>query len=160
MIATALLGLFFAAAAASFVLRFPACQRHKPSLGFERDRRFPTGTRAIVERGHRTFDHGALDAALDCLMVKPERPTNRKKRRILPIGQQYSRPLDPACRFGSRLRYRIHSAVSSFPSDNSIARRHAAMTSTPLHLGHTHLYRSPKTQMNPLVMTTFMESVV
>src|SRR5947207_11174984 len=46
-------------------------------------------------------------AALDCLMVKPQRPTNRKKRRILPTGQQYSRPLDPACRLGSRLRYRI-----------------------------------------------------
>jgi len=65
------------------VLRFPARQRHQPGLGFERDRRFPTGTRAIVERSHRAFDHGALDAALDCLMVKPERPTNRKKRRIL-----------------------------------------------------------------------------
>jgi hypothetical protein len=89
------------------VLRFPACQRHQPSPGFERDRRFPTGTRAIVERGHRAFDHGALDAKLDCLMVKSQRPTNRKKRRILPIGQQYSRPLDPPCRFGSRLRYRI-----------------------------------------------------
>ena len=88
------------------VLRFPARQRHQPSLGFERDRRFPTGTRAIVERSHRAFDHGALDAALDCLMVKPQRPTNRKKRRILPIGQQYSRPLDPARRLRSRLRDR------------------------------------------------------
>ena len=89
------------------VLRFPACQRHQPSFGFERDRRFPTGTRAIVERGHRAFDYGALDATLNCLMVKPQCPTNRKKRRILPIGQQYSRPLDPACRLGSRLRYRV-----------------------------------------------------
>jgi hypothetical protein len=63
-----------------------------------------TRTWAIVERSHRAFDYGALDAALDCLMVKPQRPTNRKKRRILSIGEQYSRPLDPACRFGPRLR--------------------------------------------------------
>src|SRR5262249_44398439 len=90
------------------VLRFPARQLRQPGLGFERDRRFPTGTRAIVERGSGAFARGALDAARDCLMVKPERPTNRKKRRILPIGQKYSPPLAPACRFVSRLRYQIH----------------------------------------------------
>jgi hypothetical protein len=28
-----------------------------------------------------------------------------KKRRILSIRQQYPRPLDPACRFRSRMRY-------------------------------------------------------
>jgi hypothetical protein len=30
----------------------------------------------------------------------------RKKRWVFPIRQQYPRPLDPARRFGSRLRYR------------------------------------------------------
>jgi hypothetical protein len=48
------------------VFRFPARQRYQPSLGFERNRRFPTRTWAIVERSHRAFDYGALDAALDC----------------------------------------------------------------------------------------------
>jgi hypothetical protein len=48
----------------------------------------------------------ALDAALDGLMMQPERPTDRKKRWVFLIGQQYPRPLDSACRFGSRLRDR------------------------------------------------------
>jgi hypothetical protein len=47
---------------------------------------------------------GAFDAALDRLMMQPERPSYRKKRRVFPIGQQYPRRLDPACRLGSRLR--------------------------------------------------------
>jgi hypothetical protein len=88
------------------VLRLLARQRHQPSLGLQGDCRFPAGARAIVERGHRAFRHGALDAALDRLMMQSERPTYRKKRRVFPIGQQYPRPLDPACRFRSRLRCR------------------------------------------------------
>ena len=88
------------------VLRLSARQRHQPRLGLQRDRRFPAGARAIVERSQRAFGHGALDAALDGLMMQPERPTDRKKRRVFPIGQQYPRPLDPVCRFGSRLRDR------------------------------------------------------
>jgi hypothetical protein len=55
----------------------------------------------------------------------------------------------------------LNFAVSASPSDNSIARRHAAMTPfTPLILGTRDLYRSRKTQRNPPLMTTFMESVV
>src|ERR1700719_4805112 len=73
------------------VLCLPACQRHQLCLGFECDRWFSTGTRAIVERSHRAFDHGALDAALDGLMMQSKRPTDRKKRWIFPIGQQYPR---------------------------------------------------------------------
>jgi hypothetical protein len=88
------------------VLRLLARQRHQPCLGLQGDCRFPAGARAIIERGHRAFRHGTLDAALDCLMMQSERPTYRKKRRVFPIGQQYPRPLDPACRFRSRLRYR------------------------------------------------------
>jgi hypothetical protein len=69
-------------------------------------RRLPTGARAIVERSHRAFNHGALDATLNGLMMQSERPTDRKKRRIFPIGQQYPRPFNPARRLRSRLRYR------------------------------------------------------
>jgi hypothetical protein len=51
--------------------------------------------------------------------------------------------------------------IDAATSDNSIARRHAAMTPfTPLILGTRDLYRSRKTQRNPPLMTTFMESVV
>jgi hypothetical protein len=62
------------------VLRLPASQRHQPGLGFERDRRLPARARAVIERSPRAFNHGALDAALDDLMMQAERPTDRKKR--------------------------------------------------------------------------------
>jgi hypothetical protein len=88
------------------VLRLPASQRHQPRLGFKRDRRLSAGPRAIVERSHRAFDDGALDAALDGLMMQPKPPTNRKKRRVFAISQQYPRPFNPACRLSPRLRYR------------------------------------------------------
>ena len=86
------------------VLRFAARQRHEPSLGLERDPGFPARTRTIVERRHRAFHHGPLDAALDRLVVQPQRLTDREKRRIFPIGEQYSRPFDPTRRLGPRLR--------------------------------------------------------
>jgi hypothetical protein len=35
-------------------------------------------------------------------MVRTHGPTHRKKGRVLPIGQQYPRPLDPARRLRSR----------------------------------------------------------
>jgi hypothetical protein len=88
------------------LLRLSTGQRHQPGFGFARDRRPPAGTQAIIECCHRAFDHGALGAALDRLMVQPERPADRKKRRVFSVGQQYSCPLDPARRLGSRLRYR------------------------------------------------------
>jgi hypothetical protein len=34
--------------------------------------------RAVVDCSHRPFDHGALDAPLDGLMMQSERPTYRK----------------------------------------------------------------------------------
>jgi hypothetical protein len=117
-------------------LRLPARQRHQPCLRLKGDRRLPTGARAIIECSHRAFSHGALDAALNRLMMQPEHPADREERRIFPIGQQYPRALYPARRLRSRLRYRYFS-VSASPSDNSIARRHAAMTFHPLHYGHT-----------------------
>jgi hypothetical protein len=88
------------------VLCLPAGQRHQPCLGFEGDRRLSTGARAIVEHSHRAFDHGALDAALDGLMMQSERPADCKKRRIFPIGQQHLRTLHPARWLRPRVRYR------------------------------------------------------
>jgi hypothetical protein len=91
--------------------------------------------RAIVERRHRAFGHRASDAALDRLMMQPEVP--QKKRRVFPIGQQYPRR---STRLAGSVRdcaIDLNFAVSSSPSDNSIARCHAAMTFTPLHFTHT-----------------------
>ena len=87
-------------------LRLAAGQRHQPRLGLDRDRRLLARARAIIERRQRAFGHGPLDAALDGLMMQPERLAHRKKRRVFPIGQQNPRPLDPARRFRSRPRYR------------------------------------------------------
>jgi hypothetical protein len=141
------------------VLRLPACQRHQPCLGFEGDRRLPTGARAIVQRSYRAFNHGALDAALNGLMMQSERSTNRKKRRVFPIGQQYPCSFDPARRLRSRLRYRFQLCrilVSQRQFNRPPPRCHDLTPS----LGTRDLYRSPRIKMNPPVMTTFMESIV
>jgi hypothetical protein len=56
------------------VFRLPPCQRHQACLGLECDCRLATMARAVVECSHRPFDHGALDAPLDGLMMQSERP--------------------------------------------------------------------------------------
>jgi hypothetical protein len=84
------------------------------------------------------FGHRALDAALDGLVMQPERPPDCKKRRVFPIGQQYPRPLDPARRFGSRLRDRSQLRcirISERQFNRPPPRCHD--TYYPLHLGHT-----------------------
>src|SRR5271165_3274238 len=47
-----------------------------------------------------------LNATLDRLMMHPQSATHRKERGVFPVGQQHSRPLDPARRLRSRVRYR------------------------------------------------------
>ena len=53
------------------VFRFPARQRYQPSLTFERDRRFPTGTRAIVKRPRRARRNAGLS---DGEVSAPDQP--------------------------------------------------------------------------------------
>ncbi len=119
------------------VLRLPSCRRHQPRLGFQRDRRLPTRARTIVEGSHRAFNHRALDAALDGLMMQSERPADRKKRRIFPIGQQYPRAFHPARPVPSAIARSISNlAASSSSSANSIARRHVCHD-FPLQTRHT-----------------------
>ena len=91
-------------------LRLPACQRRQPCLGLKGNRRCRYQAGAVVQRRYRAFGHGALDAALDRLMMQSERPAHRKKRGLFPIGQQYPRPLNPAPRLRSRLSYRSRTA--------------------------------------------------
>jgi hypothetical protein len=117
--------------------------------------------RAIVERSQRAFDHGALDAALDGLMMQPERPTDRKKRWVFPIGQQYPRSFDAVRRLRSRLRYRSQ-LRRILISERQLNRPPPRCHRLPLRsiLGTRDLYRSSKIRMNPPIMTTFMESIV
>jgi hypothetical protein len=91
-------------------------------------------------------------------MVQPQRPTDRKKRRVFPIGQQYP---PRSTRLAGSVRdcaIDLNFAVSESPSDNSIARRHAAMIRSPV--GTRDICRNPETKRNPPLMTTFMESVI
>ena len=70
------------------------------------DRRFLAGPRPIVERRSRTIGQGPFDATLDSLMVHPDSLRHRKKRLVFPVGEQYSRPLDPARRLRPRPSHR------------------------------------------------------
>ena len=119
-------------------LRLPARQRCQPGFRFQRDRRLPAGPRAIVQRGHRVFGHRPLDAALDRLMVQPERLAHREKRRVFPITKQDARALDPARSFGSRPRYQpqfLQIRFSERQFNRPPPRRHIAKSFVvkPLH---------------------------
>ena len=65
-------------------LRLPACQidtSHALASGVIGW--LSTGARAIIQRSQRAFGHGALDAALDRLMMQPECPAPQKTRGLL-----------------------------------------------------------------------------
>ena len=84
------------------------------------------GERRSSSAAIAAFGHGAFDAALDRLMMQPERPSYRK-RRVFPIGQNI------------RTRStRIAGSVRECPIDSTspTARRHAAMIYTALHIPH------------------------
>ena len=143
------------------ILRLPARKRCQPGFRFQRDRRLPAGTRAIVQCGHRVFGHRPLDAALDRLMVQPERLAHREKRRVFPITQQDARALDPARRFGPRPRYHpqlLQIRFSERQFNRPPPRRHIAKSfvAKPSH----RIDRSLKRQLNPTHMTSFSESIV
>ena len=125
----------------------PTTQRR---LGLGSDRRLSTGARAIIQRSQRAFGHGALDAALDRLMMQPECPADRKKRGVFSIGQQYPRPLDPARRFSARLRYRSQLRRISFSKRqlNRPPPRCHDFSSRSL-VGTRDICGNPKTKMNP-----------
>ena len=136
-------------------LRLPARQRHQPCLGLGSDRRLSTGARAIIQRSQRAFGHGALDAALDRLMMQPECPADRKKRGVFSIGQQYPRPLHPARRFSARLRYRSQLRRISFSKRqlNRPPPRCHDFSSRSL-VGTRDICGNPKTKMKSPLMTT------
>src|SRR5262249_44457541 len=80
-------------------------------------------------------------ATLDGLMMEAERSAYRKKRRVFPIRQQNPRPLDPARRFGSRLRYRpqpLYIRISERQLNRPPPRCHSLQSfvlNAPAHIG-------------------------
>jgi hypothetical protein len=108
--------------------RLTAGEINQPSLGLDRDEGLATSPRAIIERRQGAFDHGALDTALDGLMMQPERLAHCKKGRVLPIRQQNARPFNPVAGSVRDCDIAFSFATSASSSDNSIARRHAAIS--------------------------------
>src|SRR6202049_487298 len=88
------------------VLGLVARQGDQPSLGLRRDRRLFARSRSIVEGHQGTIGQRSFDAALDRLVLASHPSYGRKKRWVLPIGEQHLRRLHPARRFRARTRYR------------------------------------------------------
>ncbi len=88
------------------LFRLAAGQRHQPGLGLSGDCRLLARSRAIIESRHWTISQRPLNAALHRLMMHPQSATHREERWVFSAGQQNPRPLDPARRLRSRLRYR------------------------------------------------------
>jgi len=86
------------------VLGFPVRQVDHEGPRFVGDDRPPSRPRTVVERRQDAQSFGSPHAALDRLMRHPDVSSNRVKRRRLAVGEQHSRPLDPARRFRSRSR--------------------------------------------------------
>ena len=59
----------------------------------------------VRQHGSRKLGKEALDTALDGLMAHAKRRPHGEGRRVLSIGEKHSRPLNMACRLGSRPRY-------------------------------------------------------
>jgi hypothetical protein len=83
-------------------LGLAAGEIHHPRLGFGGDCRLPSWARQIVKRRDRTIGERPLNAAPDRLVMHTHGLPGRKKRRVVVIGQQHSRPFDPSRRLGSR----------------------------------------------------------
>ncbi|PNE10236.1 MAG: hypothetical protein CR217_15425 [Beijerinckiaceae bacterium] len=79
-------------------------------------------------------------------MMHSQGLTHRIERWVLPVSQQYPRPLDPAHRFSPRAI--SSSAKSPFPIDNLIARRNAVMTFASFNESNDRLQHFAG-QMNP-----------
>jgi len=111
-------------------LGLAAGEINNPCLGLDGDRRL------LASRGRSSSaaigpKASAANTALGSLMMHPTVcPT--AKTTGLPVGQQHPRPLDPARRFRSRRAIAPNATNSSSPMANSIACRHAAMSSPSL----------------------------
>ena len=106
------------------------------------DLRLSAGSRAIVERNQRAFGHGALDTALDRLMMQPERSAHpRDPARQLSPRQRSAHPRNPARQLSPSMRHRsqLCGRVSERQLNCTLPRLHAI----PFSCGHTrHIQES------------------
>src|SRR5208337_271199 len=109
------------------LLRLAAGQRHQPNLGLVRDDGRFAGPRTFVERGQRATGHRPCHAALHGLMVQPQSPANREKRRLVTVA---SKIRARSTRLAGSVRERaivVSRAKSPSSITNANACRHAAM---------------------------------
>src|ERR1700738_2267899 len=109
-----------------------ARQRYHPSFGFRRNRRLLARSGSVIECCQRAIGHRPLHTTLDRLMMDAQSLPHRKERGILPVSEQYLRPLHPprrlaarAPRGGPRLNFLVaHSdLVRPPPSCHEVTRR-------------------------------------
>jgi hypothetical protein len=139
------------------LLGLVARQRHQPGFGLRRDHRFLARPRSVVEGRQRARGDRPLDTALDRLMMDAEAPPDRTERRRLPVGEQHSRPFDPARRLGPRARKRRQG------SDFLLAHRQLDRSPPCRHLAaprSAHRRRGIREQPTGSINARFMESVV
>jgi hypothetical protein len=86
------------------LLGLVACQRYQPSLGLRRDRRLLARMGSVIEGRQGAKGQCPLNTALNGLMMDAKALPDRKERRILIVGEQHSRPCNPARGLGSRAR--------------------------------------------------------
>jgi hypothetical protein len=84
------------------VLGFPAGQIDNEGPRFVGDDRLPPRPRAVIERRQHAQSFGSPHAALDSLVRHTDVSSNRVKGLRLTVGEQHSRPLDPAGWFRPR----------------------------------------------------------
>ena len=89
-------------------------------------------------------------------MMHPHRPPHRKRRWVLPVGQQHLRSLNPTRRFRSRPRNGAQCTNSSSPIADSIARRRPA-TAFILVSNQTEKLPARQGKINPIHMTGLHE---
>jgi hypothetical protein len=130
------------------LLRLSARQRRQPRLGFECDRRLPTGARVIVQRSHRAFNHGALDSALKRSADAVRAPDPPQTTTGLPGGKAISVLVPPGspAPFVIALSIQLCRILISERQFNRPPPRCHDLTPS---LSTRDLYRNPRIEMNP-----------
>ena len=127
-------------------LRLPACQRRQPCLGFDRDRRLldqGEGDRPAPPAGLRPQPAQHSAGPSDDAIRAPGPLQKTRGPSGIPAKSAPARPGSPVP-FATAISTSISPSPHS-PSDNSIARRHAAITINPLLQRPHATYREPET---------------
>jgi hypothetical protein len=141
------------------LLSLAAGQVHQPGLGLGRDRRLSAGAWQIIERRNGAVGRCAFNAALDSLMMHSYRPSHGVKGRVFPVGEQHSRPFDPARRLRPRTRHRIQFPHILFAKRQFKRLPPSGHDLAPGNPNQAATLQAMSTKMNPAHMIAFTESM-